>query len=49
VRPLGVRGHQVGDVLWVLLVFAERFDIDLAEAFEPTMDSVNRRLDSVAG
>lgn len=45
--PLDELRHELGDVLWVLLVLAERFDIDLTEAFESTMDSVDRWLDSM--
>ena len=45
--PLDDLRHELGDCLWVLLVLADRFEVDLSDAFESAMDSVDVWLDSV--
>jgi NTP pyrophosphatase (non-canonical NTP hydrolase) len=45
-EPLDELRHELGDCLWVLLVLADRYHIDLAEAFESTMVSIDAWLDS---
>lgn len=45
-EPLDELRHELGDCLWVLLVLAERYHIDLAEAFGSTMVSIEAWLDS---
>jgi NTP pyrophosphatase (non-canonical NTP hydrolase) len=45
-EPLDELRHELGDCLWVLLVLADRYQIDLAEAFESTMASIEAWLDS---
>lgn len=37
--------HELADCLWSVLVLARRLDIDLAEAFERTMDELTTFLD----
>jgi len=36
--------HEFGDCLWCLLVLAESSDVDLAKAFNATMDELELRL-----
>ena len=38
--------HELGDVLWSLLVIANRYDINLEEAFLSTMNELDERLAS---
>lgn len=45
-EPLDELRHELGDCLWVLLVLADRYHIDLAEAFESTMVSIETWLAS---
>lgn len=37
--------HELADCLWSVLVLAKRLDIDLAEAFERTMDQLSAFLE----
>jgi NTP pyrophosphatase (non-canonical NTP hydrolase) len=41
--------HELADVLWSVIVIADRCDIDLAAAFGTTMDDLDARLAHVAG
>jgi NTP pyrophosphatase (non-canonical NTP hydrolase) len=36
--------HELGDVLWSLLVMADMLNIDLEKAFHKTMDELDKRL-----
>ena len=36
--------HELGDLLWALIVIADRMDIDLKEALMDTMDELKERL-----
>ncbi len=47
--PIDELAHELGDCFWVLLVLADRFEIDVTEAFESTMVSIERWLDSLPG
>jgi len=47
--PMEELEHELGDCLWVLLVLAERFDIDLDAAFDSTMVSIDSWLERAAG
>lgn len=38
-------GHELADCLWSVLVLAKRLDVDLAEAFERTMNELTTFLD----
>lgn len=44
--PIDEVRHELGDCLWVLLVLANRFQIDLGDAFQSTMDGVESWIDS---
>ena len=33
-------GHEISDCLWVLLVLADKYDVDVANAFDTTMDQI---------
>lgn len=36
--------HELGDILWVLFVLAERYNVNLEEAFLGTMNELDERL-----
>lgn len=36
--------HELGDILWVLFVLAERYDVNLEDAFLGTMNQLDERL-----
>ena len=38
--------HELADCLWSVLVLAETYDIDLTEAFNKTMDELEKRVAS---
>jgi NTP pyrophosphatase (non-canonical NTP hydrolase) len=40
--------HELADVLWSLIVIADRCEVDLAAAFETTMDDLDGSLARVA-
>ena len=44
--PLSALGHEISDCMWVLLVLADRFDIDVASAFETTMDGISEWIEA---
>lgn len=46
--PMEELQHELGDCLWVLLVLANRVDVDLGEAFVLTMTSIDTWLDGAA-
>ncbi len=37
--------HEISDCLWVLLVLADRYEVDVADAFDRTMDGIVAWLD----
>lgn len=37
--------HELGDCLWSLLVIADRFDIDVAQAYENTIGDISNWID----
>ncbi len=45
--PMEELQHELGDCLWVLMVLADRFDVDLDAAFVSTMTSIDIWLDGV--
>jgi NTP pyrophosphatase (non-canonical NTP hydrolase) len=38
--------HELSDCLWVVIVLASKYDIDLAKAFMKTMDELDKRIDA---
>jgi len=38
--------HELADCLWSVIVIAEKYDVDLEEAFYDTMDELEQRLSS---
>lgn len=46
--PIDEVRHELADCLWVLLVLADRFEIDLTAAFRSTMDDIDTWLDERA-
>lgn len=38
-------GHELADCLWAVLVLADRFEVDLAAAFDRTMTELSEYLD----
>ena len=36
--------HELGDIMWSLLVIATNYDINLEESFEQTMNELDQRL-----
>lgn len=38
--------HELSDCLWSVLVLADKFNINLAEEFQKTMDSLVKRIES---
>jgi len=46
--PAAELGHELSDCLWVLLVLADRYDVDLESAFAETMTGVDDWLDDRA-
>lgn len=36
--------HELGDILWSILVIADRYNIDLEKAFHGSMDDIDERL-----
>lgn len=47
-EPITELRHEIGDCLWVLLVLADRYRIDVTEAFNSTMDNIEAWLDSTS-
>ncbi len=39
-NPIQSLEHEVSDCLWVLLVIADRYDINIADAFDQTMTGI---------
>lgn len=40
VAPIDELRHEIGDCLWVLLVLADRFQVDVGHAFESAMSGI---------
>ncbi|GIK83934.1 MAG: hypothetical protein BroJett025_05560 [Patescibacteria group bacterium] len=38
--------HELADCLWSIIVLADKFDIDLAQAFNQNMDELENKLDA---
>lgn len=38
--------HELSDCLWSILVLASKYNIDLANEFQKTMDELNSRIDA---
>ena len=44
-EPTAELRHEISDCLWVLLVLAHRYEIDVASAFTETMTEIERWID----
>jgi len=41
--------HELSDCLWSVLVLADKYSVNLEQAFQKTMDSLEKRIDEAIG